>query len=123
MSVEPASVMPSGASLSPAVRSHRWSPALGTTIGALAGVGWNLFGVVQFITSLKHTPESLVAMGMTPAQGVRNGAVHSWRLAEVPLHPRRMIGAEVVAHQDESRAVKLPSPITPAFSSATTTRH
>lgn len=52
--------------------------ALTITVIALPAAAWNLFGVVQFITSLKRTPESLVAMGMTPAQAATYASYPAW---------------------------------------------
>ena len=44
-------------------RFFRPTPILG-----LAGIGWNLFGAVQFTLSLQATPESLMEQGMTAEQ-------------------------------------------------------
>lgn len=35
---------------------------------ATLGAAWNVFGVVQFLGSLKATPESLAAQGLSPEQ-------------------------------------------------------
>ena len=40
------------------------------TVGALAGLAWNLYGVIQFIQTSRSTPKSLMEMGMTPEQAI-----------------------------------------------------
>jgi hypothetical protein len=37
-------------------------------LAAVLGLAWNVFGVVQFVSSVRSTPESLMEMGMTPEQ-------------------------------------------------------
>ena len=39
-----------------------------TGAAALAGIAWNIFGIVQFVGSVRATPESLLASGLTPEQ-------------------------------------------------------
>ena len=47
----------------PAARSPIW-----LTAAALGGIGWNIFGAVQFAGALAATEESLIASGLTPDQ-------------------------------------------------------
>lgn len=47
----------------------------------LAGVGWNAFGVVQFLKSLQNTPESLAKMGMTAEQAAVYSSYPAWMTA------------------------------------------
>ena len=51
------------ATLAPAAPRPRW-----ITLAALGGIGWNLFGLVQFAASVTATPESLIASGLTTEQ-------------------------------------------------------
>ena len=48
---------------------------------ALSGVAWNAFGVVQFVQSLRNTPESLARMGMTAEQAAVYSSYPSWMTA------------------------------------------
>jgi hypothetical protein len=48
-------------------------PALG-----IAALMWNAFGVVQFLKTLRSTPESLVQMGMTPHQAAVYSSYPAW---------------------------------------------
>jgi hypothetical protein len=48
---------------------------------ALAAVGWNLFGVVQFVQSLRNTPESLERMGMAPEAARVYASYPTWMTA------------------------------------------
>ncbi len=50
----------------------------GVLIGALAGLTWNVFGVVQLVESLRDTPESLMAMGMTAEQAALYATYPAW---------------------------------------------
>jgi hypothetical protein len=43
-------------------------PALWFWIATALGLAWSLFGLVQFVGSLKATPESLIASGLTADQ-------------------------------------------------------
>lgn len=49
-------------------------------IWAAAGLGaiWNAFGVVQFAGSLSHTPDSLMAQGLTQAQATLYHGLPVW---------------------------------------------
>lgn len=49
-----------------------------TSIFGALGVAWNLFGVVQLAESLRSTPESLMAMGMTAAQAATMTSYPAW---------------------------------------------
>lgn len=49
-----------------------------TPIFAALGVAWNLFGVAQLAESLRSTPESLMAMGMTAAQAATMTSYPAW---------------------------------------------
>lgn len=46
--------------------------------GALAGLAWNIFGVVKFVETLSNTPESLMQMGMTTAQAQVYTSYPTW---------------------------------------------
>ena len=73
MSLDHAHLAPLGAA-SP----DRPARPLAVVVGALAAGAWNLYGVVQLVASLHRTPESLVAMGMTPAQAATYAAYPAW---------------------------------------------
>jgi hypothetical protein len=45
---------------------------------ASAALAWNLFGLWQFAASLTHTPESLMAEGLTEAQAVAYAGLPGW---------------------------------------------
>jgi hypothetical protein len=53
--------------------SPTFRPALG-----LAALAWNAFGVVQFLKTLRSTPESLTQMGMTPHQAAVYSSYPAW---------------------------------------------
>lgn len=57
------------------VRPHR---SVWFRIGALAGVAWNLYGVVQFLQTLRSTPEHLREMGMTAEQAAVYSSYPMW---------------------------------------------
>lgn len=48
-------------------RPRRFSSPILLLLAAGFGLLWNAFGVFQFVSSMSATPESLVAMGMTPS--------------------------------------------------------
>ncbi len=52
--------------------------SLGFRATAALGVLWNLYGVRQFAGSFNQTAESLVAVGMTPAQAQVYLALPAW---------------------------------------------
>lgn len=58
---------------SPATRAPLW-----LTATSIAGIGWNLFGVVQFAGAATATADSLVASGMTPAQAAVLTGYPAW---------------------------------------------
>lgn len=91
----------------------RTPPWLGLV--ALGGVGWNLFGAVQFIDAVTATPASLVAKGLTPDQaavvagqpfwmilafalGVAGGLVGSGLLLVRARLAREVLGASFCAY-------------------------
>jgi hypothetical protein len=45
---------------------------------ALAGLAWNVFGVVQYLGSVNATPESLMAGGMTAEQATAMTSYPAW---------------------------------------------
>jgi hypothetical protein len=47
-------------------------------VAAVAGLGWNLFGLWQFAGSLRQTSESLMAAGMTAEQAEIYLALPGW---------------------------------------------
>lgn len=51
---------------------------LGPPAVAWSGIGWNLFGVVQFARSLTQTREDLLAMGVTLEQAIVATSVPAW---------------------------------------------
>lgn len=51
---------------------------LALTAGALAGIAWNLFGLVQFGLSVTATEASLVASGLTPEQAAVMTGYPAW---------------------------------------------
>ena len=57
-------------------RAAVWLPG-----AALAGLGWNLFGLWQFAGSLRQTGESLMAAGMTAEQAEIYLALPGWMTA------------------------------------------
>jgi len=57
----------------PGPARSRLLPAAG-----LLGIGWNLFGVVQWVLSLGATPESLMGGGLTRAQADLYLALPAW---------------------------------------------
>jgi len=59
-------IHPNGAATFAAPQSHRLP--IWTTVIAVGGVAWNLFGAVQFQAAVTATTESLVASGLTPEQ-------------------------------------------------------
>lgn len=54
-------------------RAGIWLP-----VAAVAGLGWNLFGLWQFAGSLRQTGESLIAAGMTAEQAEIYLALPGW---------------------------------------------
>jgi hypothetical protein len=64
------------ATLAPAVPRPRW-----ITLAALGGIGWNIFGLVQFAASATATAESLIASGLTPEQAVVMTGYPVWMTA------------------------------------------
>ncbi len=54
------------------------SAGRGLLLGSVAGVAWNLYGVVQFLQTLQSTPESLRRMGMTAAQAAVYTSYPAW---------------------------------------------
>jgi hypothetical protein len=54
----------------------RWRSGF-MTLAAL-GVAWNLFGLLQFMQSLRATPESLMATGLSAAQAAVYLALPGW---------------------------------------------
>lgn len=48
------------------------------TGAALLGLAWNVFGVVQFVQSLRATMVSLMAMGLTASQAERYLDLPAW---------------------------------------------
>lgn len=56
--------------------SGRWFSA-----AALAGVAWNIFGIVQFAGAVRATPESLMASGLSPAQAAVMTGYPIWMTA------------------------------------------
>lgn len=54
-------------------RAGIWLPGV-----AVAGLGWNLFGLWQFAGSLRQTGESLMAAGMTAEQAELYLALPGW---------------------------------------------
>lgn len=48
------------------------------TATALGGIAWNLFGVVQFATSVTTTEASLIASGLTLEQAVAMTGYPAW---------------------------------------------
>lgn len=57
----------------PSTRAPIW-----LTLTSLGGIGWNVFGVVQFASSVSATADSLVASGMTPAQAAVMTGYPAW---------------------------------------------
>ncbi len=57
--------MPASTASTSRIRMPLWVSA-----GALAGIAWNIFGVVQFAGSVTATEQSLVASGLTAEQAV-----------------------------------------------------
>ncbi len=57
-------------------RAGVWLP-----VAAVAGLGWNLFGLWQFAGSLRQTGESLMAAGMTAKQAEIYLALPGWMTA------------------------------------------
>jgi hypothetical protein len=57
-------------------RAGVWLP-----VAAVAGLGWNLFGLWQFAGSLRQTGESLMAAGMTAEQAEIYLALPGWMTA------------------------------------------
>jgi hypothetical protein len=57
-------------------RAGVWLPVV-----AVAGLGWNLFGLWQFAGSLRQTGESLMAAGMTAKQAEIYLALPGWMTA------------------------------------------
>lgn len=47
----------------------------------LFGLAWNAYGVVQFAGSVRATPDSLVAMGLDPAQAMTVTSYPLWMTA------------------------------------------
>lgn len=45
---------------------------------ALGGIGWNLFGLVQFAMSVTATESSLIAAGLTPEQAAIMTGYPAW---------------------------------------------
>ena len=62
------------------IPTPRWFAPLG-----LLALLWNLFGVVQFVSSLRDTQESLVRMGMTPGQAEVYASYPAWMSAAFGL--------------------------------------
>ncbi|WGV18341.1 hypothetical protein [Fuscovulum ytuae] len=60
----------------PAASQPRW-----ITGAALAGIGWNIFGLVQFATSVTATADSLVASGLSPEQAAVMTGYPAWMTA------------------------------------------
>lgn len=60
----------------PAAQQPRW-----ITLAALAGIGWNIFGLTQFATSVTATAQSLAASGLTPEQAVVMTGYPAWMTA------------------------------------------
>jgi hypothetical protein len=58
---------------SPANRAPLW-----LTVTSIAGIGWNLFGVVQFAGSFTATAGSLIASGITPEQAAVMTGYPAW---------------------------------------------
>ena len=50
-------------------------------IAAVLGLAWNVFGVVQYIGSVRATADSLVASGMTPEQAAVMLGYPAWMTA------------------------------------------
>jgi hypothetical protein len=48
---------------------------------AFGGVAWNGFGIVQFAQSVSSTSESLMAMGLDPAQAMTMSSYALWMTA------------------------------------------
>lgn len=48
------------------------------TAASLAGIAWNVFGLVQFAGAVTATEASLVASGMTPAQAAVMSGYPAW---------------------------------------------
>ena len=61
-------------------RAALWLPG-----AALAGLGWNLFGLWQFAGSLRQTSESLMATGMTAEQADIYLGLPGWMTAVFAL--------------------------------------
>ena len=48
---------------------------------AFGGLAWNAYGVVQFVASVRSTPESLMAMGLDQAQAMTMTSYPLWMTA------------------------------------------
>lgn len=62
--------------LAPATPRPRW-----IILAALGGIGWNIFGLVQFAASATATAESLIASGLTPEQAAVMTGYPVWMTA------------------------------------------
>ncbi|MEZ4253508.1 MAG: hypothetical protein R3B99_35310 [Polyangiales bacterium] len=59
------------------LRSPRLSEHVPSWIATL-GLGWNAFGIVQFLSSVRQTPESLAQAGLTPDQVAVLSSTPAW---------------------------------------------
>lgn len=64
------------ATFAPASARPRW-----VTLAALAGIGWNIFGLAQFAASVTATESSLIASGLTPEQAAVMTGYPGWMTA------------------------------------------
>jgi hypothetical protein len=58
--------------------SHSPVRPLWLTGPAAAALAWNVYGLWQFAKSLTHTPESLMAAGLTEAQALAYAGLPNW---------------------------------------------
>jgi len=59
-------------------RLESFVPRFAPPLVAALGIAWNLFGVSQFLGTLRSTPESLMEMGMTRAQAAVYTSYPTW---------------------------------------------